>query len=541
VTAAGSILIALAVLVAAVAVDLLLIWAWRQRRRRRGDAPPAREPGDPPWFRASVDGVGRLVGRIDRAASGFIAIVRSEWPHDDLGRLRLALAVGCIVLTASIGYAYAGSTVVAGWQLWTWLVATIVAVAALLPSGPGRPGWSREAWIVLGLTVLGGVLRMAALDKIPPGLHGDESKTAEFTLIQVFPAGGLTISPFRTGLHSQPTLFNYIVWLSLRLAGPSMVGLRLPSAIAGTLAIPCVYFAVSQFSGKRVALFSAALLTTYHYHIHWSRLALNNIWDTVWIPLIVGLFAWAWSRKWSGGAVLAGVALGLSQYFYAGSKIAIFLLAYLAVSLWRRERDSHRMVVFGAKLLAAAAVVAGPIALFAVREPALYASRTASVLYWAPGLREGLGPFGLAWLEAVRDQFIRAAAGFTSLTDTTGFYRSSVPLVMGLAAPLFLAGIIWAFVRRQFLPLIWLGLTMFFGGFLLTYTPSSSHYVAAIPAVAWLVAMILDALGSHVRPWLAVALLAAIMLTDVAYYFGVYIPSGPAGDLNMPFPTGQPR
>jgi hypothetical protein len=53
--------------------------------------------------------------------------------------------------------------------------------------------------------------------------------------------------------------------------------------------------------------------------------------------------------------------------------------------------------------------------------------------------------------------------------------------------------------------------------------------------------MILDALGSHVRPWLAVALLAAIMLTDVAYYFGVYIPSGPAGDLNMPFPTGQPR
>jgi hypothetical protein len=57
------------------------------------------------------------------------------------------------------------------------------------------------------------------------------------------------------------------------------------------------------------------------------------------------LFAHWWSARWSGGAVLSGVALGLSQYFYAGSKITLFLLPFATFMLWRTDRDTRRLVV----------------------------------------------------------------------------------------------------------------------------------------------------------------------------------------------------
>jgi hypothetical protein len=456
--------------------------------------------------------------------------------RDERGRLRTTVLVACLLLNASIGYAYAEAIMVQGWQIWTWLLVSIVAVVVLVPSGGPPLGWSREAWIVVGLTAVGAALRLAALDQIPPGLHGDEGRLAEFTLVHVYPEPGLTLAPFRVGLYSQPTLFNYLVWLSMQLAGRNLVGLRMASAIAGTMAIPMTYFAVTQFSGRRVALFSAALMAGYHYHIQWSRLSLNNIWDTIWIPAIVGFFAWGWSRRWSGGAVLSGIALGMSQYFYAGSKIAVFLLPFVAYTLWREERDTRRLLVFGAKTLAVAAVIAAPILVFATRETAFYTERWNVVFFWNDTASSGFIPIGLGWWDALRDQAFRALAGFTSFTDRTGFYRAGVPLVMGLAAPFFVAGIIWAIIQRQFIPVVWMGLTMAFGGFLVSATPSSSHYVPAIPAIAWLIALLLEGVWRHVRPWLAVVLLLAIVASDLAYYFGVYVPSGSPGDFNLPFP-----
>jgi hypothetical protein len=102
-----------------------------------------------------------------------------------------------------------------------------------------------------------------------------------------------------------------------------------------------------------------------------------------------------------------------------------------------------------------------------------------------------------------------------------------------------LAGLIWAVWQREFLPVIWLGLTMFFGGFAMTYTPSSPHYVAAIPAVVWLVALPIEALGRLTRPWIAWGALAAIVAFDMFYYFGVYIPAAALwSDLRVPFPPG---
>jgi hypothetical protein len=79
-------------------------------------------------------------------------------------------------------------------------------------------------------------------------------------------------------------------------------------------------------------------------------------------------------------------------------------------------------------------------------------------------------------------------------------------------------------------------LTAFLGGFVMRGAPSSSHYVVAIPGIVWLVALPLDALIARGAWKLALVFLAAIMISDLVFYFGIYVPRG-APHLSVPFPT----
>jgi hypothetical protein len=93
----------------------------------------------------------------------------------------------------------------------------------------------------------------------------------------------------------------------------------------------------------------------------------------------------------------------------------------------------------------------------------------------------------------------------------------------------------WAIVKRMWVPVVWLILATFFGGFLLGGAPSSSHYVIAIPAICWLIAIAIDLIGEHGHPRVALAILVIILLTDLIFYFGIYL-SAPSPDLTLPFP-----
>jgi hypothetical protein len=536
----GVILLGLIILALAIALDigLLILWSERRRRDRVGSAPSSGRAVR--W----VDSIARAIVGWGGSAliwlRRLVATTGQVLPRDELGRLRTFLVVGALLLNASIGYAYAARILVESWPLWTWLLSVGLASLCLFPLERVPTLRPRDVLVALGLVLGAAIVRVLSLETVPPGLHGDESRMAQITLHYVF-AGPDTLNPFRSGLYSQPALYHYVLWISMRLFGETIGGLRAANSIAGSLAVAATYLAVAQVSGRRPALFAGLMLIGYHYHIHWSRLALNNIWDTLWIPAMIGLFLWGWERRWSGGAVLAGVAMGLSQYFYAGSRIGVLLLAFIWIALLRRGSDLRLWVIHVGKALVAAGVVAAPLAMFAVRQPVSFFDRFLEVLFWRPGIGPGLDPARLSWLEAIVDQSLRAVAGFTSMIETTGFYRPNVPLVMGIAAPLFLAAILWAVYRREYLPVVWLGLTMFFGGFLLTGTPGSSHYVAAIPAVVWLVALLIDGLGRSIRPWLAWALLLAVVATDLYYYFGLYTPFvAPDADLNLPFPSSSP-
>ena len=458
---------------------------------------------------------------------------------NDRRMLQLIIAAACLFVSFSIGIAHLHEYYIRGWELWVWLLCCAVIIITLAPIRLRRFRVDARLGVLFLVILAAFVLRAILLDSIPGGLHVDETGVAGYTMDQVHLGSNQTISPFIVGLDSHPTLYFYLIKLFISVFGYTIAGLRSASVLAGTLAVLATYFCVAVWNNRRMALIAAILIAAYHFHVHWSRLALNNIWDTVWVPAMIGAYAWGWKNCNSAGAALAGAALGFMLYFYQGGRVTILLLLFIIAWLWWKERDNQRLVLHLGKLAAVAMCIALPLALFAITEPDPFFARLHTVFGWRPEVIQEITGSATDYWQFFWYQLTRSAGAYTAFTDITGFYRPLTPLTIGLSMLLLPIGFGWAIYKRMWVPVVWLVLVTFFGGFLLAGAPSSSHYVTAIPAICWLIAIAIDILNERGHPRLALVVLAIVVLTDLVFYFGIYRLS-PSGDLSLPFPPIPP-
>ena len=216
--------------------------------------------------------------------------------QDDRHLLRFAVVLGAILFSFSLGITQADVIYMPWSPILAWLITVALGFIFLWPSQTVRIHFGRTFWLLGGLVLVSLLLRVILLGTLPPGFIVDEAGTADFTLRHVVRIPGETISPFRTGSDSQPVLYYYILRLTMELGGYNIAAARISSAIAGALAVAATFLLVDAFSGRRTAWFTALLMAAYHYHIHWSRIALNNIWKTLWVPLTLCLFFWGWKK-----------------------------------------------------------------------------------------------------------------------------------------------------------------------------------------------------------------------------------------------------
>lgn len=468
---------------------------------------------------------------------------RHIWRHiwsDERRALRATVVLSCAILSTLIGLVYQGAISFQGWQILLWLLLIVLAVVFMMPRRKIQLHPDRS-WLWVGLLMLAAfLLRAVALEEIPGGFHVDESGMAEFSLVHVLPEGqDFTINPFRTASGSHPILYYYILRLTTFIGGYTVAAERFSSVLAGTAAVGALYFMVRQLSGRRTALIAAVILTAYHYHIHWSRIALNNIWVTLWMPLAIGFFAWGWRRKHVLGGLLSGIFLGLSAYFYQGGSLVILLMLYLFFSLWRKEDETRELTDYSLRTFTAAWVVAAPMIIFALLNMQEYTDRADVIFGWSPeAIAVESGAAGAYFKHAWR-QFSRSFGAYNFYYDRTGFYAPQKPFLLGAASPLFVVGVLWSIYKRNWLPVLWVLLVTVFGGFLISAPPGSSHYVVVIPALCWLLAIVIDLLVEHGYPRWGIALLAVIVLTDIVFYFWLYA-ANPSIDFQLPFPIVPP-
>lgn len=393
----------------------------------------------------------------------------------------------------------------------------------------------RAELLALGaLLVLGGVLRMGNLENVPSGVHGDET---EFGLIALQVLRGAGPNPFGTMFLGDPALFAYVGAPFVAAFGQTILALRLPAAISGTLTLLVCYLFVRDLFGMRVAWLATGLLTVSAVHIHFSRLGLN----IAQIPLFAMLSAYlVWRAYQSDRAVwwlLAGIVAGSATYFHFSGRLLVpmvgaFML-YVLVRSRRPSRDWFRQV----GLLALGATMAlSPIVVHSLGQWHRLTEHVGGRLLWNQWDRvvaqhQTSDPIAIALLQMKVNLL-----AFLSRQDASEFYTfTGAPLNIGLIAPLVVLGLALVAARlrdpRYALVAIWFWPFVILAGALTFDSPQFHRLLPALPAALIGAALVVDWLverwthaSARVDGWILVAVTAVLVLaagtTDVASYFG---------------------
>lgn len=194
--------------------------------------------------------------------------------------------------------------------------------------------WLRQrGWLLLTIgciVLLAFLLRVWRVGTLPFTLGGDEASQGLEALRVI---NGELRNPFTTGWLGVPTMSFFYSSLSIRLLGSTIFALRLPWAIVGTITVLTTFLLVRQLLGTRLALITAVIVATYHFHIHYSRLGSNQVADPLFLSLALYFLYRALDRRSNLDWALMGTVSGLAFYVYAGARLTpvviVTILAYI--------------------------------------------------------------------------------------------------------------------------------------------------------------------------------------------------------------------
>ncbi len=416
-----------------------------------------------------------------------------------------------------------------------WLGSILLILLGTWRSDGARlPGGRAMLW-GLALSVVAFALRGIATTTIPVALTGDEASMGISALAFI---DGEANNPFTIGWFSFPALFYWMESLSIRLFGQTAVALRLPAALAGALTVGGVYLLGRAMFGRLTGTLAAIFLAGFHFHIHFSRLGLNNIWDGLAFVITLGALWYGWQKDQRAYFLLAGFWLGLAQYLYVSSRILFVVIPIWAglgiFTDWERfKKNWGHLLSLGAMTL----VIVAPLAWYFSQNPQEFMAPLTRVRLtpeWIAGAAQSSGQ--APWM-VVANQVWLALKGFTH-EPLRAWYIPGTPLLRPAAGTLFILGLLLLLMRPKdnrawLLLLSLLGVSLSVG--LSLDVPASQRYVAAAPLAALLVGYGLGetyeqlaGLWPAYRRWLAVLgvlIMLGVAAGDAAFYFVKYTPA----------------
>ncbi len=189
--------------------------------------------------------------------------------------------------------------------------------------------------IVLGITILGGILRFYKITQNPPSLTGDEISFG-YSAYSVLRTGKdehgkyLPLTFESVGDFKNP-LPAYLMVPSIKLFGLTDFAVRLPNALMGTLSIPIFFlFLLDIFKKKKVAYIGSFFLAISAWHVFYSRFA----YETLMASLFILLGIWFFIKMLRGKAfwgVLSAFFFTLTMYTAFAPRL--FIPAFLLVTI----------------------------------------------------------------------------------------------------------------------------------------------------------------------------------------------------------------
>lgn len=350
----------------------------------------------------------------------------------------------------------------------------------------------RELLALLIILALAFAVRTIGLASHPYPWSGDEASIgSEAARI----LRGEVTNFFDTGWSSQanwsfvPTAFTEMI------IGYNILAVRATSVLAGTLAVLFTYLAGRELFNPAIGLMAAAFLATLPYNVHFSRIGVNNVIDSLMSSLIFWLIARAVKKDDLRYYYTAGAMAGLCIYTYAGTRLVLILAVIALLFLVIRQRgylSSHwkHLTAF----CVATVVSAAPQAAFFARHPDIFMARFGQEGILLNGwLSQQALQTGKSSFEILLNQFTRTTLVFIASPAPGNFLNSPHPYLTVFSSILFLLGMGYAlaflFELRHFIVLIWFWSVILFGGILTANPPANTRLLMTSPAVALLMAL----------------------------------------------------
>jgi 4-amino-4-deoxy-L-arabinose transferase-like glycosyltransferase len=463
------------------------------------------------------------------------------------------MLAGAVLLSALSQVAFiAAPRVTFGTAGWLWLtgLGLVMAAAALQSNGEstlnhdsagGAFAWSWwEVTIVASITVLALALRVWNLRDVPFNIYPDEVMTGLVAERAYLSAPGHAPSLFST-LWSDielPALWFATVAAVLKLGGIGLATVRLPAALFGVATVLPFYGLVRGVWGRVAAIAGASILAFSAANVHYSRMALNNItapffWAVCFFFIVRGLR----SRR-PADWTLAGLAGGLSEHFYYGTRLLPFILIAFVVYLFVIHRSEAKGYIGQVGWLVLGYLIGfGPLLSYFLTHPGLYYGRGAGLMTWnrIPATWHDLQQMWTTLWPIMSENLL----GISTHSAQDIMYYAPLLLVVE-AALLVLGGALLAWRWRHpaaFLILISGLAVLFVGGTLVLYPNSSppmpAHWTPAFPAFYAAIAAAIGAWVGSAGAWsrgrwrritTAVVVLGLVTLAygNIHFYFFSY-------------------
>jgi uncharacterized membrane protein len=191
------------------------------------------------------------------------------------------------------------------------------AVAARTFRAPRVASIGAETWLLVGLVVLGAVLRFATLGS--QSLWYDEAQAAhEFHL-----SLSSMLSSF-SAVETAPPLYFVFGWIWAHVFGDSAFAIRSLSAVAGTVLIPLAYLCGSELVSRRAGLLAAAFVAVNPFMVWYSQEAREYMLVAAFCAASLLFFVRAKRDASNRNIAWWGVfsALALLTHYFAGFLVA---------------------------------------------------------------------------------------------------------------------------------------------------------------------------------------------------------------------------
>lgn len=337
------------------------------------------------------------------------------------------------------------------------------------------------------ILVMALALRTVSLSAHPYPWSGDEASISgeAIRILQ-----GEVTNFFETGWSIQPNWSFLPTAVSEVIFGHTILAVRMPSVIAGTLAVLFTYLAARELFNPAIGLMAGAFLATLPYQVHFSRIGVYNVVDSLISALIFWLIAKGYKTDDWRYYYTAGAMAGLCIYTYAGTRLALILAVLTLVFLVIRQRGflrSHWQHL--ASFLIGGLVSAAPMAAYFVRHPDLLVGRLGQEgILFNGWLTQQAAQTGKSVLEILFNQFTRTIMVFIASAAPGNFFNSPNPYLTVLGSILFLLGMGYALAYllepRHFIVLIWFWAVILFGGILTLNPPANTRMLMTSPVVA---------------------------------------------------------